>query len=254
LDKVQELIDFALQNGLEIHGRTNPTEWAEELEKRGGRCPCGHSDACPCEDALVRIKNPESPPEDQFCGCTFYVSPAYLKHYGSKAWGKTEPLPQTKKLEKVTPEVQQAFLQTAKVYTEGLDLIKDGRLEDFTTKIRMEEATNPCDTCRQDADLVASHGDYVRALCKHGDPGCESEMVKLIDRTVQVLNEDLTAAGIKPEEPPKKYRSAWAEFLDGVMKDPAMDGKPNKYKMKIAATLYRKEYETIQDAMEAITE
>ena len=265
--KAQELIDFAKTNGLEIHGRTSPEEWALELEKNNGACPCKHSDTCPCEDALTAMQNPK--PEDQACGCTFFVSPGYIAHYKAPTW-KPGNKPQTaasKVIKKTTvpeiklvktqevdipPETQENSKKTADMYIGSLDLIREGRLEDFTTVIRMEEATNLCSTCRDDADLVASHGDYVRALCQHGDSGCDEELQRLVARTLQVIDEDLMNAGMAREQEPKKYRTGWIEFSTGVMADPLLEDKPQKYKMRIAGALYRKEFSDIESAMEAI--
>ena len=125
----------------------------------------------------------------------------------------------------------------------------------------MEEATNPCDICKSDADVVASHGDYVRALCKNGSPECESEVKKLVTRTMEVIDESFMSAGydkVKQTNPAtnetKKTgkKNAWIEFSSQIMTDPSLDGLPQKNKMKIAAALYRGEYNSIEDAKEAL--
>jgi len=271
-DKAQELIDFAKANGLEIHGRTTPEEWAQELEKNGGGCPCKHADTCPCEDALELLQ--QDKPEDQACFCTFFVSPKYIAHYNAPAWKpgvkqvqpakivKKTTIPsievvKVKEVPDIPEETQINSQKTAEVYIQGLELIGKGRLEDFTSVVRMDEATNPCELCRDDADLVASHGDYVRALCSHDDPACEEELQKLIARTTRVIDEDLMNAGMarkQPEGEPKQYRAGWREFSVSTMADPLLEGRPQKYKMKIAGAIYRNEFPDIKSAMEAIPE
>lgn len=273
MDKAQELIKFATENGLKIHGRTNPTEWAQALADNEGRCPCGHADSCPCEAALEKIRDPNTQPADQMCGCTFYVSTAYLEHYKRQPWKpenekkiqdskpaqKSRPATTSisseyKKIQDVDPEVETAFLRTAQVYVDGLKLIEAGQLDKFTERIRMEEATNPCEMCKEDADLIASHSDYARALCSQGRPDCEEELQKLINRTVDVINEDFSSAGYatedtsKPEKKPGK-KNAWLEFSASVMSDPSLTGLPQKEKMKIAAAVYRNEYSSVEEAM-----
>lgn len=278
MSKAQELIDFAKSNGIFIHGRTSPQEWEQLLAENDGRCPCGHSESCPCDMALERTSNPATEPADQMCGCVFYVSKAYLDHYKSKAWNEdtqpvtaTVPAKKTKpeqgepvtyqKVREVPPEVEERFLKTAGTYIDALKLVENGDIEKFVDNIRIEEATNPCDMCKSDADVVASHGDYVRALCKKGSPECETEAKRLVIRTMEVIDETFMSAGydkLKQTNPAtgsnKKSgkKNAWIEFSSQVMTNPALDGLPQKNKMKIAASMYRGEYGTIEEAREAL--
>ena len=281
MSKSQELIDFARSNGIFIHGRTSPQEWEELLRESDGRCPCGHAESCPCELALEKIRN-ASEPADQMCGCVFYVSSAYLNHYKTKPWSDESPttpfdtstMPPVSKTKSVREEpvsyqktrdvpadVEEKFIKTAGAYIDGLKLIENGEIDKFVDSIRMEEATNPCDLCKGDADVVASHGDYVRALCQHGSPECESEAKKLVIRTMEVIDGNFMSAGydkVKQDKPTivetKKSgkKNAWIEFSSRIMTDPSLDGLPQKNKMKIAAALYRGEYDSIENAREAL--
>lgn len=277
MSKAQELIDFAKSNGIFIHGRTSPQEWEQLLAENDGRCPCGHAESCPCDLALERINNPATEPADQMCGCVFYVSRKYLDHYKTKAWSEdtqsvSAPVPAKKtepeqgesvayqKIRKVSPEVEERFLKTAGTYIDALKLIESGDIEKFVDNVRMEEATNPCDLCKGDADVVASHGDYVRALCKNGSPDCENEAKKLVVRTMGVIDENFMSAGydkvkqnfttVEVKKTGKK--NAWIEFSSQIMTNPILDGLPQKNKMKIAAALYRGEYDSIEDARRAM--
>ena len=47
-------------------------------------------------------------------------------------------------------------------------------------------------------------------------------------------------------------KNAWIEFSSKIMTDPFLDGMPQKNKMKIAAALYRGEYDSIEAAKEAL--
>ena len=258
MNKVQELIDFAKDNGIFIHGRTSPQEWEELLKESDGRCPCGHAESCPCELALEKIRS-ASEPADQMCGCVFYVSSAYLNHYKTKPWNG-EPV-SYQKTRDVPADVEEKFIKSAGTYIDGLKLIENGEIDKFVDSIRMEEATNPCDLCKGDADVVASHGDYVRALCQHGSPECESEAKKLVIRTMGVIDENFMSAGydkVKQNNPATEEtkksgkKNAWIEFSSKIMTDPFLDGMPQKNKMKIAAALYRGEYDSIEAAKEAL--
>ena len=281
MNKVQELIDFAKDNGIFIHGRTSPQEWEELLKESDGRCPCGHAESCPCELALEKIRS-ASEPADQMCGCVFYVSSAYLNHYKTKPWNgesstipfdtqtspvvnKTKPAKEEpvsyQKTRDVPADVEEKFIRSAGTYIDGLKLIENGEIDKFVDSIRMEEATNPCDFCKGDADVVASHGDYVRALCQHGSPECESEAKKLVIRTMGVIDENFMSAGydkVKQNNPATEEtkksgkKNAWIEFSSKIMTDPFLDGMPQKNKMKIAAALYRGEYDSIEAAKEAL--
>ena len=278
MSKAQELIDFAKNNGIFIHGRTSPQEWEQLLAENDGRCPCGHAESCPCGLALEKINGPATEAADQMCGCVFYVSKAYLDHYKSKAWSedtqstnatvsakKTEPKQGEsvayQKTREVSPEVEERFLKSAGTYIDALKLVESGDIDKFVDNIRMEEATNPCDICKNDADVVASHGDYVRALCKNGSPECESEVKKLVTRTMEVIDENFMSAGydkvkqtntVASETKKTGKKNAWIEFSSQIMTDPSLDGLPQKNKMKIAAALYRGEYSSIEDAREAL--
>jgi len=277
MSKAQELIDFAKNNGIFIHGRTSPGEWEQLLAENDGKCPCGHAESCPCDLALDKIKNSPDP-SDQMCGCVFYVSKAYLDHYKTKAWNEDTPVasaPPTKekdapeqeepvayqKTRNVAPDIEDKFLRTAGAYIDGLKLIKDGNLEKFVDNIRMEEVSNPCNICKEDADLVASHGDYVRALCKTGSPECEIEAKKLVIRTMDIIDENFMSAGydkVKQAKPATEgdkkpgKKNAWIEFSSQIMTNPILDGLPQKNKMKIAAAVYRGEYDSIEAAKEAL--
>jgi hypothetical protein len=278
MSTAKDLIDFANNNGIFIHGRTSPQEWEQLLAENDGRCPCGHAEQCPCEDALKRINDPAKEPPDQMCGCAFYVSGAYLKHYHRAPWGEATPsTPSATSTEKSKPkpndgsisyqktrnvpaDVEEAFIRSAGTYIDALKLIETGNIDEFVDKIRIEEATNQCDICKGDADIVASHGEFVRALCKHGSSECEEEVKKLVTRTMSVIDENFLSAGydkvqgtsaIAEEEKPGK-KNAWIEFSSKVMADPRLDGLPQKNKMKIAASLYRGEHASIEEAREAL--
>ena len=280
----EDLIQYAKNNDLYIHGRTSPQEWEELLNENGGKCPCGHSDVCPCEVFLGKMKNPETPPADQVCGCTFYVTKGYLTHYKRQPWGETitddTPKQAAKKVSKTDKEpsnakevtyqkvnddipqdVEKQFLKTAGKYMEGLKLIENGELDKFVEIARVEEATNPCELCQADADILASHGEYAGALCKHGSGDCEKEIGSLIKRTMTVIDENFMSAGysktatgesVAVEKKPGK-KNAWIEFSSKIMTDPSLDGLPQKNKMKIAASMYRGEFSSIEKAKEALS-
>lgn len=73
MNKVQELIDFAKDNGIFIHGRTSPQEWEELLKESDGRCPCGHAESCPCELALEKYEVHRSQPIRCADACFTYL-------------------------------------------------------------------------------------------------------------------------------------------------------------------------------------
>lgn len=278
MSKAQELIDFASNNGIFIHGRTSPQEWEQLLAESEGRCPCGHADSCPCDLAMEKIQNSVEP-SDQMCGCSFFVSKAYLEYYKTKPWAENasadskpaiakenktkspEEAVSYQKTRDVPADVEEKFIKTAGTYIDALKLIESGDIEKFVDTVRIEEATNPCDLCKSDADVIASHGDYVRALCKQGSSDCETEVKKLVTRTMEVIDENFMSAGYDkvkqaaPEAEGKKTgkKNAWIEFSSNIMTDPKLDGLPQKNKMKIAAAMYRGEYESIEDAREALS-
>lgn len=280
----EDLIQYAKNNDLYIHGRTSPQEWEELLNENGGKCPCGHSDVCPCEIFLEKMKNPETPPADQVCGCTFYVTRGYLTHYKRQPWGETitddAPKQSAKKVSKVDkepsnaeevtyqkvnndipPEVEKQALKTAGKYMDGLKLLESGNLDKFVEIARIEEATNPCELCQADADILAAHGEYADALCKHGSKDCEREINSLVQRTMTIIDENFMSAGYSKksinesantEKKPGK-KNAWIEFSSKIMTDPSLDGLPQKNKMKIAASMYRGEFSSIEKAKEALS-
>jgi hypothetical protein len=51
-----------------------------------------------------------------------------------------------------------------------------------------------------------------------------------------------------------KKTNAWLEFSHEIGRDPLLAGKAQKYKMKVAAGIYRNEYGSIEEAMAAIPE
>jgi hypothetical protein len=273
--KEQELIDFAKNNGFEIHSRTSPGEWVTVLAENGGQCPCKHSPVCPCEDAITRIKDPARAPEDQMCGCAFYVSPAYLEYYKRQPWKpgtpaspkpavKTETatpsLGEYKKVRDVDPAVEKIALDKAKVYLDSLEAIKTGKLDDFVAIMEQEkEDSKACSMCSEDAEIVGAQGEYVKTICHYGKPECEEELSKLINRTIGVIDENFMTAGLErtvvegPAKPAGKT-NAWMEFAKPIMSDPRLNGRLQKYKMRIAASIYRKEYGSIEEAMAGIPE
>lgn len=278
--KAQELVDFASANGIYIHSRTSPTEWAETLEEHNGECPCKHAPTCPCDDALVRIKNTEASPENQMCGCAFFVSKAYLDHYGRKPWSNNatipvvetkKPKPDTKnfkfrKVSDVDPALEKKALSKVNIYLNSLELIKDGNFERLDHVLAQEEKdSSDCGVCAADAEIVRANAKFVNVICRNGDPACKEELERLINRTQQIIVENFEVAGyapvtkeseVQPNQPKVKdtKRNAWTEFNSELSKHPALDGKSGKYKMKIAASIYRGEYETVEDAIEAIQE
>jgi len=284
--KAQELIDFATQNGIFIHNRTTPLEWAKTLEENGGQCPCKHAPSCPCENALERIKSEDVQPENQMCGCAFFVSKAYLDHYGRKPWNPEtkpetpkarEPNPSKPGLDKFTfkkttevdPDLEKKALGKVNTYLDSLELIQDGRFEELDKLLEQEEKdSKDCDICAADAEIVRSNAQFVGKVCKYGDPACADEIVRLISRTEDVITENFMVAGYSkvPKNAEKKpatevpvkvkddRKNSWITFNSEVAKDPLLNGKSGKYKMKIAASLYRGDYETIEEAMENIQE
>jgi len=280
--KAQELVDFASANGIYIHSRTSPTEWAETLEEHNGECPCKHAPSCPCDDALVRTKNAEASPENQMCGCAFFVSKAYLDHYGRKPWvpgtsavTTSEPAAKRtknesknfkfRKISDVNPELEKKALGKVNIYLNSLELIKDGNFDKLDDILAREEQENDCGVCAADAEIIRANARFVNVVCRNGDSTCKEELERLIGRTQQVIIENFEVAGyapvtneseVQPNQPKIKdtRRNAWTEFNSEISKHPALDGKSGKYRMKIAASIYRGEHETVEDAIEAIQE
>ena len=277
-EKADELIAFAKDNGFEIHPRTNPEEWVQTLEENNGECPCHHAPSCPCEDAITRIKDPARAPEDQMCGCTIFVSPAYLAHYKRQPWrpAVVEPTPaQTKvaepaptrtavagyvKVEDVDPGLAKKAFEKVDVYLTGVELIKEGELDKLDElMIREKHDSTACSLCTDDADLVMAHTVYAKTLCSQGRVGCEDELNRLLAETVNIIDENFMMAGFvrdsgKPvaENKKSKKTNAWLEFCHEIGASPQLEGTAQKYKMKVAAGMYRGEYKTIEEAMAAI--
>jgi len=272
--KATELIDFAIANGIAIHSRTNPEEWATTIAENGGQCPCKHAPACPCDRALEKIKDTSLPPEEQMCGCAFFVSNEYLEHYGHKPWTPgtvtpkaSAPATKTKKVEKgkyikvreVDPEVEKIALKKANVYMNGLEQIKEGKLRDFQYAMENEiEDSKSCSLCLEDAEVIGTHVAYAETLCRYGRPECGTELENLINHTIDVIDENFMTAGFEREELESQAKpgktNAWMNFAKGIMSDPILDGKAQKYKMKIAAKLYHHEFNTIEEAMAGVPE
>jgi hypothetical protein len=267
-EKAQELIDFAKEHGFEIHSRMNPEEWADILAEGEGQCPCHHAPACPCEDAITRITDPARAPEDQMCGCTFFVSKAYLEHYKKQPWRPSaveKVVPATSKAEyvkvrEVNPEIEKKSLEKVDVYLTGAELIKDGELEKLNELMDQEKKDSiACSMCTDDAELIASHSNYAQTLCGQKRPECEAELARLLAETVSIIDENFMMAGfergdavVSPAVKKAKKTNAWLEFAHDIGADPLLEGTAQKYKMKVAAGLYRGEYATIEEAMAAI--
>lgn len=277
--KVQEIINFATENGLQIHGRISPQEWADILESNNGQCPCKHAPSCPCDDALVKIKDPNSPPENQVCGCTFFVSAAYLKHYGRKAWVPNTPSSPQKdtkyayvKDKTVDPDNESKAIKKVQTYLDGLKMIELGQFDKFDKLLETEQkiskdihSPDKCGMCAADADIIRADAQFVQAVCHHGDPACESELSNLIERTRAVIDENFTVAGYKkvpvdvpvatndsaPAKAPAKMNE-WVKFYKNIASDPKLENTPQKYRMKIAAAIYRGTQTDIESAMAAI--
>ncbi|MDD3087982.1 MAG: hypothetical protein PHP89_05400 [Candidatus Omnitrophica bacterium] len=277
--KARELIDFAESNGIYIHNRTDPFEWANTLEEHDWQCPCKHAPSCPCDDALVRIKGEEVQPENQMCGCVFFVSKAYLDHYGRKPWAAensptskpTKPSLDNftfKKTEEVDPELEQQALGKVETYLTSLEFIRDNDFNKLDNLLAKEEKNSQeCDFCVADAEIIRANAQFVGKVCQHGDPACEEELGRLIARTEEVITENFMVAGYRKIPVNKKTaanpapgkvkdtrQNSWIAFNSEVAKDPLLNGKNGKYKMKIAAGLYRGEYETVKEAMDNIPE
>jgi hypothetical protein len=267
-EKAQELIDFAKEHGFEIHSRMNPEEWADILAEGEGQCPCHHAPACPCEDAITRITDPARAPEDQMCGCTFFVSKAYLEHYKKQPWrpsAEEKVVPATAKTEyvkvrEVDPEIEKKSLEKVEVYLTGAEMIKEGELKKLNELMEQEKKDSiACSMCTDDAELVASHSQYAQTLCGQKRPECEAELARLLAETVSIIDENFMMAGFEREgtaEAPTvkkvKKTNAWLEFAHEIGANPLLEGTAQRYKMKVAAGLYRKEYATIEEAMAAI--
>lgn len=267
-EKAQELIDFAKEHGFEIHSRMNPEEWAEILAEGEGQCPCHHAPGCPCEDAIVRITDPARAPEDQMCGCTFFVSKAYLEHYKKQPWRPNaveKAVPDTSKAEyvkvrEVDPEIEKKSLEKVEVYLTGAEMIKEGELEKLDALMQQEKKDSvACSMCTDDADLITSHSQYAQTLCGQGRAGCENELGRLLAETVSIIDENFMMAGFEragaevPSEVKKARKpNAWLEFAHEISANPLLEGTAQKYKMKVAAGVYRGEYATIEEAMAAI--
>jgi hypothetical protein len=269
-DKAKELVAFAKNNGLEIHSRTNPMEWAQTLAENDGQCPCKHAPVCPCEDALVRIKGLDRKPEDQMCGCTFYVSQAYLDHYERKAWkeGMAPVVPKTSQKEirttfvkttKVDPELEQIALKKVDTYVNGIELLSKGNFNAFDELMQKEEQESvECGMCAADADIIRSEGNFVRSVCTHDDETCEAELEKLIDRTQRIIDENFVTAGYSKvtanlDGTPAK-KNEWVEFAKKMLPSPELNGLPQKDKMKYVAAVYKGEYKTLTEAVQAMSE
>lgn len=281
--KARELIDFAEKNDICIHNRTDPFEWAKTLEENDGQCPCKHAPSCPCDDALVRINGEGVQPENQMCGCVFFVSKAYLEHYGRKPWTpnsqdavKKAPSAKPsldqftfKKAIDVDPELERKALGKVNTYLNGLELIRDSNFEKLDELLAKEEQdSQDCDICRADAEIVRANASFVGKVCQHGDPACEEELGRLISRTEGVIVENFIVAGYKkvpvggekkpipkvPGKVPDDRKNSWLAFNSEVSKHPLLDGKVGSYRMKIAASLYRGKYETVEEAVENIPE
>lgn len=267
-EKAQELIAFAKEHGFEIHSRMNPEEWAEILAEGEGQCPCHHAPACPCEDAIIRITDPARAPEDQMCGCTFFVSKAYLEHYKKQPWRPSTVQTPTQapsnseyvKVREVDPQIAKKALEKVDVYLTGAEKIKEGDLEALNELMEQEKKDSiACSMCTDDADLVVSHSKYAQTLCSQGRPGCEEELGRLLAETVEVIDENFMMAGFErsgaeaPAEVKKaKKGNAWLEFAHEIGANPLLEGTAQKYRMKVAAGMYRGEYNTIEEAMAAI--
>jgi hypothetical protein len=267
-EKAEELIAFAKEHGFEIHSRTNPEEWAETLAENEGQCPCHHAPTCPCEDAITRITDPNRAPEDQMCGCAFFVSKAYLEHYKRQPWrpavapiqSETPELSGYVKVQDVDPQIAKKALEKVDVYLTGAELIREGELAKLDELMAQEKlASAACSLCTDDADLVIAHSTYTQTLCSQGRAGCEKELGRLLAETVNIIDENFMTAGyqrdgVKPPAESKKYKksNAWLEFAHEIGASPQLAGTAQKYKMKVAAGLYRGEYQTIEDAMAAI--
>lgn len=267
-EKAEELIAFAKEHGFEIHSRTNPEEWAQTLAEGDGQCPCHHADTCPCEDAVVRITDPNRAPEDQMCGCAFFVSKAYLEHYKRQPWRPpvVTPIEQVEgtsgyaKVRDVNPADMKKALEKVDVYLTGAEMIKAGELDQLNELMDKEKRDSAaCSMCTDDAVLVKAHSQYTQTLCGQGRPGCEEELGRLLRETVNIIDENFMVAGFErngdemdaPAKAPKKA-NAWLEFSHEIGRHPLLAGTAQKYRMKIAAGLYRKQYNTIEEAIASI--
>lgn len=267
-DKAQELIAFANEHGFEIHSRTTPEEWAQTLAENEGQCPCHHAPTCPCEDSITRITDPNRAPEDQMCGCTFFVSKAYLEHYKRQPWRPSVVQPSFEptrvsgyvKVQDVDPQLTKQALAKVDIYLTGAEMIKDGELQRLDELMLQEKKDSvDCSLCTDDADLILTHSAYTQTLCSQGRTGCESELERLLAETVNIIDENFMTAGFtrdvvkaKPDDKKSKKANAWLEFCHEIGASPQLAGTAQKYKMKVAAGLYRGEYQTIEEAMAAI--
>jgi hypothetical protein len=214
------------------------------------------------------------------CGCAFFVSKAYLDYYGRKPWtpetqnNPTKPASQEsslsnftfKKANDVEPELERKALGKVNTYLNSLELIREGKFDELDEILEKEEKdSQDCDICAADAEIVRANAQFVDKVCKYGDPACEEEIGRLIQRTEEVITENFMVAGYQkvPVNSGKKAhqskvkdtrRNAWTEFVAEISKHPTMAGKSGKYRMKIAASLYHNKYETIEEAMENIPE
>lgn len=267
-EKGQELIDFAKEHGFEIHPRSNPEDWATTLAEGDGQCPCHHAPTCPCEETIVRLTDPARSPENQACGCTFFVSKAYLEHYKKQPWRPEVATPPTTtyadsgyvKTAEVDPELGKKAIQKVNTYLTVAELLKSGELSQVDEIMRQElnDASN-CDMCMDDARLVLDHSVYIQTACSQGRTNCEDELARILTETVAIIDENFMMAGysrsgadLPAATKSSKSKNAWLEFSHNIGRDPLLSGLPQKYKMKVAAGLYRNEYDTIEEAMAAI--
>jgi hypothetical protein len=79
-----------------------------------------------------------------------------------------------------------------------------------------------------------------------------AETVGIIDENFMMAGFERSGAEVPPEAKKAKKTNAWLEFAHEIGADPLLEGTAQKYRMKVAAGMYRGEYKTVEEAMAAI--
>ena len=79
----EDLLNFAQENGLNVHP-TNPLDQhVERVNTGNGACPCDPEHrTCPCEEAISDCNDTTKPEKERCCTCRVFVSTDYVDAWG----------------------------------------------------------------------------------------------------------------------------------------------------------------------------
>jgi phage terminase small subunit len=174
-----ELIDFAEAHGLIIPFK-DVTDWADQINKNGGKCLCDPDRTCPCDESVIDCENED--PKQQICACFLISTTKYAEEFGltPDMWAKkvatTSENTETNDAEVSSPSADEDYIAIDPGIQTDIDDMKSARdslinddLDGAYNTLANNANTNDCAVCVQYMIATAARMSFIAELRKCGE-------------------------------------------------------------------------------------